>query len=216
MSSLPKTILFLNDYQAPYCGSFIFSLYRLETALLARGTRCIWVFPKGARERDWCKELQNDERSVAFLSGNTLQQLHMLSTLIRNYRVELVHAHFGLFGRALLAALLHPRLKLIQHVHSDFSGNMPLPLKHRIIRTFRNHITPRRIRRITVGVHMAKKERNSIYIPNGVDFSRAADAASTREQLRMQLNITDKETFVLLFGWSPYIKGVDIAARAKQ
>jgi len=65
-----------------------------------------------------------------------------------------------------------------------------------------------------VGAHMIQNEKSDIYIPNGVDFSRATASLETSQQLRSRLNVADNQILILLFGWSPYIKGVDIAAHA--
>lgn len=212
--SLPQTLLFLCDYQAPYGGGFIPALRALESALEARGTRVIWVFPEGAKARDWCAALEEAGRAPAFLPAGRLKRLFTLDRLVRRRRVGLIHAHFGLFGLARVEALLHPRLRVFLHVHSDFSGGaQPSPLR-RLAKTLLNSAAKGRVTRVMVGAHMAAREKGAVYVPNGVDFSREAACTETRESARARLGIREGQRLVLLFGWSPYIKGADIAARA--
>jgi glycosyltransferase involved in cell wall biosynthesis len=51
-------------------------------------------------------------------------------------------------------------------------------------------------------------------IANGVDFQRATAASVPREALRHSLGICPETRLLLLFGWEPHIKGVDIAVEA--
>ncbi|MDO4572741.1 MAG: hypothetical protein Q4C13_05175, partial [Clostridia bacterium] len=205
--SLPASVMFLNDYQAPYGGSFIPSLLALEKALRARGVACLWVFPAGARERAWCQALMDGERALAFLEGGAPARQRALDGLVRRHGTALIHAHFGFFLAARLEALLRPRLRVALHVHSDFSGGRRPPLWRRMAGALLNALAAKRCLRIMVGKHMAKKERGAVYIPNGVDFSRSSGAAGEREALRARLELGPEERFVLMFGWSPHIKG---------
>lgn len=212
--SFPRVALFLCQYQAPYAGSFIPALRALEEKLKGRGTRCIWVFPEDAGERPWCAALEDGGHRIEFLPGGSLRQLRRMNDLIRGERVDLIHAHFGYFTLASLLALLHRRLRVLEHVHSDFSAGEKPSVKRRLVRVARRFIQSRRVGRIMVGAHMLPHEKNAAYVPNGVDFSRMEDSRLSREEMRNSLGVGDGQTLVLLFGWSPYIKGVDIAARA--
>ncbi len=214
--SFPKAVLFLCDYQAPYGGSFIPALKALEAALGARGTRVVWALPEGAGQRAWCRSLQEEGRAVELLPTGCRNALTALDRLVRRGRIDLIHAHFGLFAPARAEALLHPRLRVVLHVHSDFSGGQEQPALKRLFKNALNRLGSGRVRRVMVGAHMAGRERGAVYVPNGVDFSRAAADTETREAVRGRLGLKDAEKLVLLFGWSPYIKGLDVAARAVE
>lgn len=211
---LPKTVLFLCQYQAPYAGSFILSLGALEAELNARGTRCVWAFPAGAEARAWSASLNDGARAVVFLPQGGLTRFFALNRIVRRYGAELIHVHFGYFALASLVALFHRRLCVIEHVHSDFSAGEKPSLLRRLKRTLRKLLQSRRVRRIMVGAHMLAGEKRAAYVPNGVDFTRMEASAVTRGSQRRALGLNDDEKLVLLFGWSPAIKGVDVAARA--
>ena len=211
---LPKTVLFLCQYQAPYGGSFIRSLGALEAELNARGTRCVWAFPAGAKARGWSAALDDGARTVVFLPPNKLGQFFALNRLVRRTGATLLHVHFGFFTLARLVALFHHRLRVIEHVHSDFSAGQKPSFKRRMLRSLRKCLQLGRVRRIMVGAHMLDGEKKAAYVPNGVDFSRMASSAVTREAQRAALGLSGSDKLVLLFGWSPAIKGVDVAARA--
>ena len=53
-----KNILFLCDYQAPYGGNFIACMLELDASLKEHGVQTFYVFPKGARDRFWMKNMQ--------------------------------------------------------------------------------------------------------------------------------------------------------------
>ena len=117
---------------------------------------------------------------------------------------------------ARLAALLRPRLTLVLHQHSDFSAGRRPGIRVRLRRAGLcciDALLGRRLRQIYVNEAMPRG-KNSLCIRNALAPNRFTDELWDRERTRRALGLPDGTAFALLFGWSPHIKGVDVAAEA--
>lgn len=211
-------VLLLCDYRAPYGGNFIASLRCLDDALRLRGMRAVWAFPAESASRDWCARLIAEGRDVSFLPDHgTLSQCRALMRLIRQYDASILHAHFGLFKPAKLAALLDRRLKLILHIHSDFSAGRAPTARQRLFRklnrTAERLIGSGRITRITVS-ETAAFDGEAIPVHNALVAERFATKALDGAATRKLFDIPPDAKLALVFGWSPFVKGVDVAVNA--
>lgn len=219
MSSAPS-ILYLCDYQAPYGGNFIASMMRLDDALAARGARTCYVFPSGARERDWCGAMLRAGRCIRFLpEEGGASKLRRLLAILDEQGVTILHVHFGLFPLAELAAILRPRLRLILHFHSDFSGGRE-PTRIMRIRDCAKRlpelILGRRLTKVTVSQGSRRTTKDCVELHNALCETRFVDQPHNRMRTRIELDVPDDRTLALVFGWSPWIKGVDVAVRAVE
>lgn len=213
------SILFLCDYQAPYGGNFIASLLRLDDALQERRVKTAYLFPAGARERAWCAAMQARGMRTLFLpDGGVRTRMVPLLRTIDATGATILHVHFGLFPLAELAALLRPRLRLILHFHSDFSGgrapSVARRIKELLARVPEGLIGRRRLQKITVSEGSARTTRDCIALHNALAQTRLTDETRARGETRRLYDVRDEDTLLLIFGWSPWIKGVDIAAEA--
>ena len=214
-----KNILFLCDYQAPYGGNFIACMLELDAALKKYGVQTFYVFPKGARDRFWMKNMQERNIDVSFLpDGGLLHKAFFLLNQIRGNRIRILHVHFGFFPLAELTALLCPDIGLVLHFHSDFSAGKPMGMKARIHRKVK--IIPelligsRRLVKITVSEGSARTEPDCVSVRNALVPDRLAPEYKTGKEVREEYSIPDTAKLLLVFGWAPYIKGVDLAAEA--
>lgn len=215
-----QAILFLCDYQAPYGGNFIASMRKLDDALSARNVPATYLFPAGAAARDWCVSLQRLGKCVQFLpTGGMRAQLACLLETIDARGITILHVHFGFFPLGELAALLRPRLRLILHFHSDFSAGRAPTWKQRLraaAKRLPEAIIGKRLQKITVSESSARTTRDCIPLHNALACERFVAKTCGRAETRAALRLEPRDTLVLAFGWSPWIKGVDIVARAVQ
>ncbi|MEG1524191.1 MAG: glycosyltransferase family 4 protein [Clostridia bacterium] len=218
----PMALLFLCDYQAPYGGNFIASLTRLHAALTQRGVPARYLFPLDAESRSWCKQMRTiGMQTLFFDKGAPLyKQNQLLCSILHSYHITILHVHFGCFPLAELAALRMPHLRLILHFHSDFSAGKPPTFQKRfrdvVYRIPERFIGKHRIQKITVSETSAITTPDCIGIHNALVAERFANDVWTREQTRKAYNVAESAILVLVFGWSPYIKGVDVAVNAMQ
>ncbi len=213
-----SSILFLCDYQAPYGGNFIASMMRLDDALHARGVQTTYLFPAGAGARMWCDAMRARGKRVQLLpEGGMHTRLKRLLRAIDASGANILHVHFGFFPLAGLAALLRPRLRLILHFHSDFSGGRsPTPAQRMkaLCKRVPELFIGSRLQKITVSEGSARTTGDCIALRNALAEERFAANTPGRGETRAALHVRDGETLLLVFGWSPWIKGVDVAAQA--
>ncbi len=231
----PSAVVLLCDYAAPYAGNFIPSLTALCDALQKKGVPSVLILPRKAETLGWCALLRAEGRDVRFLSGNGFfAELRLLGGVLREKKNAILHVHFGFFPLARALCLLHRRVRLVLHYHSDFSaGRKPTRtrrIKRALNKVFDALIGEKRITRISVSDFSGVREDGCISIHNalvdkgrfcvdsktGVSF-RCDDVTTQGDAcLRESLRVKDDETLVMLFCWSPYVKGADVAARAMK
>lgn len=212
-------VVFLCRYQAPYGGNFIASLRALARALEAAGRRAVYLLPEAALSRPWCAKLTESGACVeAFddAAGNLAVSRRLVS-VCRQYGACLVHVHFGRYAASALAALRLPRLKLVWQYHSDFSLGKAVSRTRRIKRAAADalaRLLGRRLCRVAVAQHLTEGVRDCLVLENALAPERLIARHAGRAETRAQLCISEGERLVLLFGWSPSVKGVDVAAQA--
>lgn len=215
-----ESVLFLCWYRAPYGGNFIASMRRLSVSLRADGVRTAFVFPDTAQTRGWCAALTASGEDVRFLDERAGKpaQVRALLSLIDAVSATVLHVHFAGMDLSAFAALLRPKLRLVWHYHSDFSAGKRPSAARRAKRALaglaEGLIGRRRIEKITVSEAQAQKDARYRYIPNALVPERCADACLGRAETRAQLGLSETQKLALVFAWSPYIKGADVAAAA--
>lgn len=210
LPGMANTIQFMN-YLAPYPGNFMRSMLALEAELKKTGSSCLFLFPAGAAGLYWVKELQQEGKHVFFASGRILPDARLLASLMRRYRIGILHSHFASAGMHLamrLARLACPGVASIVHVHNHESarGGIKNRLKRWIVNAdlyvgVSEHVSQDMIAK-------GYSPRKCVPVPNAVDFSRLDCAAPP------PVAGADDRTKVLMFGFDFERKGVDIALEA--
>lgn len=215
MAAGDNTILFLCDYKSNYSGNFIASLLAIETYLEKKDTKCVYVFPPECQKRPWTQELLRLGKCIEFydFGGNRIQKVAELSRLIDRYRATVVHAHFSYVVGLEILSVFKPKTKFIIHVHSDFSAGKR-SLKQAILRRVIYGWLPSKCEFVFVSPSFLEYNRKMIHLPNALATNRLPCAHKSGNQLRRELDIDCETILVEFFGWSPYVKGVDIAYNA--
>ncbi len=208
------SVLFLCDYKSLYAGNFIASLTRLGDELEQSGSRAVYVFPEAAKDRGWLRDLAEGRTVELIPEGSSV--LPFVRSLIAKYHTDILHAHFGYMQEARLAAILDPKLSVVLHRHSDFSaGRKPGvkgALRSAVIR-LEDGLIGKRLVNINVGPGM-KQGPKTVCIPNALVSDRFEKDSPSRDDVRASLSLKESDRLVLLFGWTPFVKGVDVACEA--
>ena len=212
------SVLFVCGYSAIYGGNFIPSLMRLESSIVSRGYNVIYLFPEKARERHWYQELQRLKKTVETgeIYGSKINFMRKLQHLIKKYNVGIIHSHFCPILTLEVFALFNRKVRLYVHLHSDFTGgktDVKTRMKNRLIyRIFAS----RRVRFFSVSNALVKYNSHKItWIPNGLALDRVFERSKCGDkEIRKKNRIEDSTVFCEMFGWTPWIKGVDIAVEA--
>lgn len=223
-----KSVIHIADYGSPYPGNFIASLQALGQTVEAMGLRQVLILPKRVINRPWFKDL-NSSYAPIYLLDTELSYFRLashISKIAEKEKAVLIHTHFTKFDipSFLSTILVKDKCfgslpKLVWHVHSNF------PLKSTINRKIKNIIKWNLIgnRNITVICDSEEIERvirekgfagDSYVVNNGIDIKRAVKTTISNSEFRKKLGIPEEWPLLLAFGWSPFVKGVDLLIKA--
>lgn len=225
MEEKNNNVIVLAGYKAVYGGNFIPSLINLENTLLEQDINTIYVFPPLAKERDWCKKMIEEGKTILFLDPNSgkLEQVFKLIKWLKFYKCGIIYTHFSQYDIiSSICSYLKTNTRLFMHVHSDFTGVSDSSKQQIKIKSYiRNRILGRKATLIPVSDHLREyfiklgvPDNRCIYLPNGLSTNRLVQEPINRNELRMRLSLTSEQKLILSFGWEPHIKGVDIAVES--
>lgn len=216
MEGRTEKVMFLCDYQAPYGGNFVPSLMALEGALAKRNVQVVYVFPEPARQRYWFQQLEKSGKTMEVFQKeqNKSGLIKDIRKLTSQYGITVLHTHF--MSMSIVAALSFrcPKIKVIEHIHSDFSAgrqNWKLKLQRRLF----YQMLARNVEFISVSKAFEKYNPKKItWVPNGLAVERIPSERMDAEQVRKNCGVADDELLAEIFAWSPVVKGLDIAVNA--
>jgi glycosyltransferase involved in cell wall biosynthesis len=220
-----KTVLHLADYGGPYAGNFILFLKALHKTLVSVDWREVLIFSEIARGRPWLKELEKEGIPIYFLPvTSSWRMAHALEIIATHEKAHIFHTHFTAFDISAWIALKLRKLKgqncnLIWQVHS------PVKVKHSFSRRIKDRIKFRfmgedaQIVVVSEGGWHTMHERGMIaersqVIVNGIDLERKCQVTKTRNEVRGEFAFQDDNVVLLLLGWDPLTKGVDLTLEA--
>ena len=197
-----KNILIVTDYIAPYEGNFIRSLKKLEESLIDDGNNLYYVFSSKAKKIDWVLKLNN----TMFLEDNPKDNLKLLNKIIKEKNIDTLYSHFCLPKTQLVVKIvtkINRKVKLYQHFHNHF--DLPKNILKKIIFKY--------IFKGDLNIGCSKDVANTLpyknkaYVTNAIDFSRL----DNYEKIKIDKN---NNFIILMFGYTYYRKGVDLAIKA--
>ena len=210
-----KTVLFVSSYRALYGGNFVASLRELEKHLQAMGYNCIYIFPTECNKYEWFQILSTRSTTVTLDSFDSkLGLLLDLNKLTKEYDVGLIHTHFLQISVAELYSALNSKIRVFIHIHSDFSCGKE-SIKTKVLELIKFRILSRHVTFISVNQKYVKLNNENVkWIPNAIARERFVPSIEDKEKARIRLNISNDTILCEIFGWSPYVKGLDIAVNA--
>ena len=200
------------NYASQYAGNFIASMLSF-----ARNTdfEVLFSFPKEAQSRNWINWIRSFGFNVIFFEKNNGKEFKEIKQQCKSKAVDIAYFHFFSDIKILKSFYNCKNIKTIIHMHSDFSAGR----KNKIRECYKNtvhKIYSKRFTYIFVSSAMcdAYKVKNKQYIPNALCLDRFSDPDSLNyiEDVKSKLNL--KNTIFMMFAWSPYIKGLDVAIKA--
>jgi glycosyltransferase involved in cell wall biosynthesis len=226
--STGPAIIHAADFASVYGGNFITSLTALADACKRRDLRLVMVFPPAAGEMRWCRDLAASGQPIHFLANDagTWRCARGLAKIAALENGVLLHTHFTQYDVAAwlagrLRRLHGQKLQIVWHGHSDFPIQMTV--RRQIKDAIKHRLMGRRASIVLVSEHLRQgivargfPAKNIQTVPNGVDLARATSATQSRAQVFSELRIAEELQLILLFGWEPRIKGVDLALDAVE
>ena len=217
------TILHAASFSPPYGGNFVASLTALADACQLRGWRLAMALPASARERPWCRQLLDEGRQVEFVPENAsvARFARELAQLATRTEASILHTHFTLFDVPAWIAgqvlrLRGRRVSVVWHRHSDFAD--PLTPVRRLKEFVKYRLMGQSVEIVAVTEHLRQMvirsgmaEARVRAVLNGIDVRRVVTATRRPAEVRADLGLAPHDRLLLLFGWHPLVKGVDLA-----
>ena len=214
--STNERILFLCEYKSLYGGNFIPSLIALEEELEKKNASCVYAFPPDAKDREWVKYLEQNGKCVVFFDFRAEINVfkEKLDKIVKENGITVIHAHFAPMMKLEKYSKANKNVRIFIHIHSDFSaGKKDIKLSAKNFLIFK--LCAGRVKFFSVSKAFVEYNPKKIsYISNGLAEKRLANNTTGRDELRKELNIADDMVFCEIFGWSPYVKGLDVAVNA--
>lgn len=203
---MSQSILIFAAYGAPYEGNFIPSVRALAQKLQQQNIHTVLVLQNRVQEYAWTTQLSWCEETV-YITDNPVQDVKILSSLIKKHRFIFVHTHFAesrhILSLKMAMLLCGSRIPMVDHHHArvhEAAGFLKKSVKHIIWSGDYMLACGEKVREDLQKTGLGKQIG---LVENAIDFTRFPKAS-----------IGSKPRNVLLFGYNYHIKGVDIAVEA--
>jgi glycosyltransferase involved in cell wall biosynthesis len=223
---LKPALMQVADFSADYGGNFIASLLSLAGPCENEGLRLVLVFPEQARQRKWCADLIDAGHAVRFVPAVASYQgdAQAIRRIARQENAEIVHTHFTRFDLpgwyALRNSWTGHRARVVWHAHSSLL-RAAQTAKRRAENLIKYGLIGRAVQMIAVSEAVRQELIAASFpsnrvgtITNGIAFERAIAAKRCKEQVFRELRIEAGSIFIMMIGWDPLRKGVDVALQA--
>ena len=197
----------------PYISNYIMSEIALQKKFQERGDVLIHVFPKVVIDKEWVNLFKRLNSKLYFIDYNpgNIKSIRTLRKIFKAERIQIIHCHFG--GWDMDSRLAAPLIPVVWHqrmyVNLDTNKRKILYwLKYNLLGIYKTYNIA--ISKAVYDSISSLTNKHVFYIPDGIDFSR------------LSLNQSGQNCYgespyrVLLFGYSPWVKGLDIAYKAIQ
>lgn len=206
-----KTILLVASYYGPYGGNFVASLLAFDSEIKAQGGRIVYVFPSDVKDYAWIPQIEELNETIYFIPYKpySLDNVKRLRSIIRVEKADVVFSRMG--GWDLTACFADWRIPIIWHLEYALNlkgkkNQFKYWLKYRLFG--RNAYNIAVSDASTDQVNLFKPKHSCVSIPNALDFSRL-QAKNIVNEIKSVYNI-------LMFAYSPYVKGLDIALNSLE
>lgn len=213
-----KIINIVSNYSSVYGGNYIPSIIAIANKL-SEESRVILSFPLASKDRKWMTYLLNNGFDIEFFDSRNSKLIRRDVKRINSKRkVSIVYTNFlsALLAKSLV--LFKKHMKLIIHLQSDFTGGMKMPLSFNI----KQFIADRILRRDALYICLSPKQKRNLkvkrcwQIPCGISIDRIPCKPINVDSFKMSHNIAESDYVFLIFAWSPFIKGLDVACNALE
>lgn len=201
---------FVASYYGPYYSNFVASMISFQKKMKERNYSVIFVLPEEVREFKWISLLGEQNTKVYFLEYKPYSIGNVMSfrKIFREERINIVYSH--MCGWDFTTRVAAPTIPVIWHMRmfvniEDRVKRIKNFIKFKFIgfgKTY--HIASSSP--VADAINSLHPHNKCVAIHNSLDFSRLRPV-DYKEKIGMPMK-------VLLFGWAPYVKGVDVALDA--
>ena len=200
---------FVASYYGPYYSNFVAALYAFNAKMLQNDNDVIYVFPQEVKDFEWVKDLEKSNK-IYYLNYNphSLNNLRALRKIFKNEKINLIYSH--MCGWDFTARFSAPFTPVIWHMRmgvnvTDKKKKIKNRIKFKLLgfgKTYHIAVSPA----VTEAINSLKPKKKCVTIINALDFSRL--------EKNEKVLVPKEQKNILLFGWSPSTKGLDITLDA--
>lgn len=201
---------FISSYMGPYPGNYIASVVACEKAMQKKGYYSIYVFPKNVEHFDWVNMLREITSHIYFLdyAPYSLHNVRMLKEIFTKERINLIYSR--MCGWDFTAHFAAPKLPIIWHMEmrvvvTEVVRRIKNWLKFNILafgKTYHIAVS----KPVTDAINSLHPKHRCTTIYNALDFTRLAP--------KRRAFPSNGPCNLLIFGWLPEVKGLDLALDA--
>lgn len=198
----------VSSYFGPYYSNFVASLVAFQEMMLKQNNNIVFIFPKKVESFSWIHLLNKENTKIYFLEykPNSINNFMELRRIFKEERINLIYSH--MCGWDLTARFAAPFIPVIWHMRmnvnvKDKAKRIKNWLKFRILgfgKTYHIAVS----QPVTDAINSLKPKNKCVTIHNCLDFSRLQNKISKERKIKN----------ILLFGWEPTVKGLDITLDA--
>lgn len=200
---------FVASYYGPYYSNFVASLYALNEKMMQNNDCVVYVFPKEVEQFEWVVKLR-ETNTVYFLDYKpfSLDNLKSLRNIFKKEKINLIYSH--MCGWDFTAHFAAPLTPIVWHMRmgvnvTDKKKRIKNWIKFKILgfgKTYHISVSPA----VTEAINSLNPKNKCVTIINALDFSRLKRNTKVLQP--------KKQKNILLFGWAPQTKGLDITLDA--
>lgn len=197
------------SYYGPYYSNFVCSMLSFHKKMQQNGNKTIFVFPKEVENFSWVELLKKENATIYYLpyKPHSLSNVIALRKIFKKEKINLIYSH--MCGWDFTARFAAPFTPIIWHMHmrvlvSDWKHKLKNWLKFRIIGIGKvYHIAVSSP--ATNAINSLNPRNKCTFIPNALQFDRLGKLPERKHSEPYKL---------LIFGWAPIVKGLDITLDA--
>lgn len=201
---------FIASFYGPYYSNFVAAMIAFDKKMKQEGHSVFYILPEETENFEWMPILKEQNDNIYFLEYKpySFNNFFALKKIFRKEKVDLIYSH--MCGWDLTARFAAPVTPIVWHMHMNVNITNKIKfiknwIKFRIFgfgKTYHIAVS----NPVAKAINSLNPKNKCTTIQNGIDFSRL--------QVKTQNTTKSKEKNILIFGWAPYVKGLDIALDA--
>lgn len=201
---------FIASFYGPYYSNFVAAMIAFDERMKQEGHSVFYILPKETEFFEWMDAFKKQNDNIYFLDYKpySFNNLFALKKIFKKENVDLIYSH--MCGWDFTAHFASPFTPIVWHMHMNVNivnkvKRLKNFIKFKILgfgRTYHIAVS----QSVTDAINYLKPNNKCITIQNAIDFSRITPKANI-DTLRHTKEI-------LLFGWQPQVKGLDITLDA--
>lgn len=202
--------IFISTYYGSYPGNFVPSMIAFDKKMKSEGNSIVYIFPKETKVFGWMTDFKNQNNQIYFLDYRpySLNNFFAFRKIFKKEKIDLIYSHFC--GWDFTARFAAPFKPIIWHMHMNVNVHNKIKriknwVKFRVLgfaKTYHIAVS----QPVTDAINSLNPHNKCVTIPNCLDLSRLSPCSTK--------NFDQRNNNILIFGWEPTVKGLDITLDA--